>query len=365
MPNPISCGDSPGACPGQLAWRAVAVLTGLFLASGAYPAETPTPLRERLAATSFKIAYEAYLKDNAEIFVMNADGSHPVNLTRTPNDHEHYPQVSPDGTKICFVSDRGEGRESVRSLCVMDIDGGNRRTIANGGREPFWRADSRVIGFLHQEFPKFHVMDYATRGMSFFDLATGRTTAHPNTTNLFHLYNPGFSPDGKWIVATVNAGMGQEHAILAIEADGARVVNLGIPGCRPTLSPDGREIAWAANDHEIAVAPIDLRAPEPKVAPRRLRIQDAGLRIIHVDWSPDGRFLSFSRGPDGQGDPAKRGTFLAAAGIVGVYAAGWNLAAVAADRTGILDLPQAGPEDFVMLTTDGCSNKEPDWFKGK
>ena len=341
------------------------LLLALFLAPGAWPAETPPPLRERLAASPFKIAYETYPSNNAEIFVMKADGSHPVNLTKTPSDHEHYPQVSPDGTKICFVSDRGEGREAMRSLCVMDIDGTNRRTIAQGGREPFWRADSQVIGFLHQEFPKFHVMDYATRGMSFFNLTTGRTTPHPNSTNLFHLYNPGFSPDGKWIVATVNAGMGEEHAILAIEADGPRVVNLQIPGCRPTLSPDGHEIAWSAGDHEIAVAPIDLQGPEPKVGPRRLRIQDAAFRILHVDWSPDGRFLCFSRGPDGRGDPTKRGTFLAADGIVGVYAAGWNLAAVAAERSGIMDLSKAGPEDLVILTTNGCSNKEPDWFTGR
>ena len=43
---------------------------------------------------------------------MNADGSEPVNLTRTPREHEHYPQVSPDGTKICFSVDEGEGRDA-------------------------------------------------------------------------------------------------------------------------------------------------------------------------------------------------------------------------------------------------------------
>ena len=47
---------------------------------------------------------------------MNADGSEQVNLTQTPKVHEHYPQVSPDGTKICFSVDEGEGRDAVRSL---------------------------------------------------------------------------------------------------------------------------------------------------------------------------------------------------------------------------------------------------------
>ena len=47
-----------------------------------------TSLRERLKASPFKIAYESYVNDNWEIFAMNADGSSPVNLTKTPGEHE-------------------------------------------------------------------------------------------------------------------------------------------------------------------------------------------------------------------------------------------------------------------------------------
>ncbi len=54
------------------------------------------PLRERLKETPFKIAHEAYLKDNWEILVMDADGANSVNLTQTPAIHEHFPQVSPE-----------------------------------------------------------------------------------------------------------------------------------------------------------------------------------------------------------------------------------------------------------------------------
>src|SRR5271154_865576 len=79
--------------------------------AGALDAAT---LRERLTALPFKIACESYVDGNWEIFVMNADGSHPVNLTQTPDLNEHYPQISPDGARICFVADKGEGREAVR-----------------------------------------------------------------------------------------------------------------------------------------------------------------------------------------------------------------------------------------------------------
>jgi Tol biopolymer transport system component len=286
-----------------------------------------------------------------------------VNLTATPKTHEHYPQVSPDGTKICYSVDDGEGRDAVRSLYVMDVNGGNRRKLADHAREPFWHPDSKVIGFLPQEFPRFNVIDYSTKGMSFFDLATGQVETHPNSTNLHHLYNPSFAPNGKWIVSTVHAGMGFSHAILAIEAKGSRIVNLKIPGCRPCLSPDGKQIAWGSGDHELVAAPIDLDGDLPAVGTWRLRIQDKTNETYHVDWSPDSRHLSFSRGPASKGDPTKAGTFQSACEIVGVYAAGWNLYAVSAEREGILDLNHCPAADFLTLTTNGLSNKESAWFR--
>jgi TolB protein len=116
------------------------ITSALFLGTSLW-SQAQTPLKERLKESPFKIAYECYVNGNWEIFVMNADGSEPRNLTQTPKEHEHYPQVSPDGAKICFSVDAGEGRDAVRSLYVMDIDGGNRKLLADHAREPFWRPD--------------------------------------------------------------------------------------------------------------------------------------------------------------------------------------------------------------------------------
>ena len=335
----------------------------LFVALG-LRAQEQNGFRETLQKLPYKIAYECYDHDNWEIFVMNADGSNPINLTRTPHEHEHYPQISPDGTKICFVADDGEGREAVRSLYVMDLDGGNRKKLVDHAREPFWSPDSKIIGFLPQDYPKFNVMDFYTKGMSFYELATGKIEPHVNSTNLHHLYNPSWSPNGKWIAATVHAGMGVGHAILLIEAHGDRIINLKIPGCRPCISPDGKQIAWGAGDHEIAAAPIDLDSDQPSIANWRLRIKDHTNEIYHVDWSPDSRFLSFSRGPASKGDPNKQGTFQAACEIVGVYAPGWNLCAVPAEHDGIIELSSTNC-NWSLLTTNGASNKEPAWFRAR
>ena len=157
------------ALPQPFRARLAAFLVVLLAASAACWGQGA--FQAQLKDSSFKIAHECYVDNNWEIFVMNADGSDPVNLTHTADLDEHYPQVSPDGSKLCYSVDEGEGRDAVRSLWVMDIDGKHRRKLADHAREPFWRPDGKEIGFLPQEFPKFNVIDFYTKGMRFYDLS--------------------------------------------------------------------------------------------------------------------------------------------------------------------------------------------------
>lgn len=336
-------------------------LTGLIL-SVAIAATAAVPLREQLRRLPFRIAYESYVNGNWDIFVANADGSGAVNLTATPNENEHYPQISGDGKRICFLSDTGEGRDTIRSLYVMDIDGRHRTKIAERAQQPFWCPDHETIGYLPQLYPRFSPADGYSDGMVYYDLRTGKAAPHPNSAKLHQLYNPSFDPGGKWIAATVHAGMDMGHALILIEAHGSRIIKLAIPGCRPCLSPNRKEIAWGAGDSEIAVAPLDLASDSPAVGPWRLHIKDAHNKIYHVDWSPDGRFLAFSRGPEGEGDPTKPGTYQAACEMIGVYAPGWNICVVSAEQSGTLDLTKTDETKVAQITTNGCSNKEPAWF---
>jgi TolB protein len=52
---------------------------------------------------------------------MNADGSDTVQLT-TDASNSAYPSWSPDGSRILFESDRGDGNANI---FVMNVDGTN------------------------------------------------------------------------------------------------------------------------------------------------------------------------------------------------------------------------------------------------
>src|SRR5262245_26949530 len=79
------------------------------------PAAASPDLLSELKHYAHKIIYETNRDGNWELYVCNADGSNPVNLTRTPDVDELYPKPSPDGTKICFVADEGPKDARIRN----------------------------------------------------------------------------------------------------------------------------------------------------------------------------------------------------------------------------------------------------------
>ena len=298
----------------------------------------------KLEEIPYKIVYESYRstngRENWELFLMNADGSNSINLTHTPEIDELYPHVSPDGTKICFVADEGTSRRyKVRSVYYMNIDGTNRVKVAENTRQPCWSPDGKTIAYAKCEYERYSTRDYSTQGLFFYNIESGEHKQHPNN-GLQHLYNICYSPDGNWFLATVHGGMGYEHAILAIEAEGTGVFDLTkfkVTGCRPDCKFDGRQITWGATDWDLCVGNIDLSSSEPKVTDVHTIVTcEKECEVYHTDFSPDGKCIVFSYGPEANEQ-------------VGGKAPGWNICG--SDLAGT----------WVQVTTDGNQNKEPDW----
>ncbi len=333
-----------------LLFLSLALISTTAVAGHTEPAPTPGarlqpyPTSELdLASIPFEIVYETLRetdgKGNWELCLVRADGSNPVNLTQTPDVDEMYPHASPDGTKVCFVADEGAGRDRIRSVYYMNLDGTGRVKVAENARQPCWSPDSQTIAYLKAEYRRYTIQDYATRELMYYDLATEEHKPHPNK-DLHHLYNICWSPDSRWLTATVHGGMGHDHAILALEAHGMAVYDLtkfGVTGCRPDFSPDGRKITWGLTDWDLCIADIDLASAEPIVTNVQPFVKcEKEYEIYHSDLSPDGQYIAFSYGPK-------------ANEMVGGLAPGWNIC--------VSDL--AGT--WVQITTDGLHNKEPDW----
>jgi Tol biopolymer transport system component len=311
--------------------------------SGSTPTQA-AELAEELKACPDRIIYETCPDGNWELFTVAADGSSPANLTNTPRINELYPHVSPDGARIAFVVDESEGPAKVRNVYLMNADGSGRTLVAKNARQECWKADGSELAYLKGESDDFNYTDYATKGIWFFDPAAGKHRQHPNH-ELMHLYNPCWSPDGRWFVSTIHAGMGYRHGILAIEADGPGVYDLGIPGCRPDVSPDGKKVAWGASDWALSVGDLDFSGPKPQVKNvRNIVTSQKPMKIYHVDWSPDGRYVAFSRGPETK-------LMGRVPEIVGVKAKGWDICVADAAAT----------NRWMPITGDGNCNKEPDW----
>jgi len=333
-----------------LLWSALC--GGGLAPAGEPPAEAAQPegatpaLLQELKSYRHKIVFETNRDGNWELYLVNADGSNPVNLTRTPDVDELYPKASPDGTKICFVVDEGKGAAKARNLCLMDLDGTGRAKIAENAREPCWSGDGKAVAYLKGEFEKYSLTDYATRGIFIYDVKTAQTREHPNP-KIQHLYTLNWAPDGNWFVATVHGGMGFKHGILALEAAGEKVFDLKLGGCRPDLSPDGKKVIWGHGDLAVGLADLDLSLPVPKATYVRNIVESKEpMETYHADWSPDGRYIAFSYGPKIQGKNLK-----GLPEFPGVEAPGWNLCVAVAGEKG----------KWVALSTDGKSNKEPEW----
>jgi len=298
----------------------------------------PLPQSElALDEIPYKIVFESYREtdglENWEICQIDANGSNLIILTNTPEIDELYPHASPDGSRICFVAFEGEDELSKsRNVYIMNIDGTGRVKIAENAFQPCWSADGKYIAYLPGEYPRFNPRMTANKGLEIYELETGEVKRHPNN-EIQHIWNLCWSSDMEWFIATRIGGN------IAFKANDKTKMFLSASGCRPDISPDDTRLAWNASDFSLNIGTLDLDFPQSNVTDHRMVVAcEREYEIYHVDWSPDGDYLTFSYWPYHGNDD------------VSFPAPGANIC--------ICDLSTG---KWTQVTTDGKHNKEPDW----
>ncbi|OLC52670.1 MAG: hypothetical protein AUH85_16400 [Chloroflexi bacterium 13_1_40CM_4_68_4] len=165
---------------------------------------------------------------------------------------ESQPAWSPDAAAIAFISDGGAGAD----LQVLTLATKRLATLSQGSilADPAWSPDGKTIAVT--------TYTQGTPGILFVS-ADGRSQSERlKIARDGDVYRPSYSPDGKWILATLRSDRGND--LVAVEVATARVVDLTSDGksWAGVFSPDGTQIAFL-REHDAA---IDLFAMDVKDA---------------------------------------------------------------------------------------------------
>jgi Tol biopolymer transport system component len=236
------------------------------------------------------IAFTSNYDGNDEIYLMNANGSNPINLSNHPAT-EFGPSWSPDGKKITFSSSRAGGHD----IFVMEPDGSLQTNLTNmpgSDLEPAWSPDGQKIAFdgwrdtgLEPGTAQIYVMN-----------ASGTNQVRLTHDDAYYR-QPTWSPDGQKLLfwgGDVSANVTQ---IFVMNADGTnltQMTNDAFINQDCAWSPDGTRIVFSSTrdgNYEIFVMNADGSNPR--------KLTNNSAYDFDPAWSPDGLSIIFTSNRDG------------------------------------------------------------------
>ena len=221
--------------------------------------------RPAISRAGYKLAYQRITHSlniwQLEVSAVGAGSApkeqHILVPSTSETDQGPGPQISPDGKKLAFMSDRSGTME----IWVSDREGSNpvQLTAVGGAGTPRWSPDSQAI-----------VFDASDRtGSKIYKIKLERAEAQLLTADEFENRCPSWSRDGKWIYFASTRT--NKYQVWKIPSDGGTAVQVTQDGGHAALeSADGQILYYAKTGYanpEIWQVPVN-GGPEKLVAPQ-------------------------------------------------------------------------------------------------
>lgn len=254
-----------------------------------------------------------------DIYLMPIEGAHgtqaPTKLT-SGIAWDMQPRFSPDGKSIAFTSDRtGRNKKAGDNIWTIDVDGTDLTQVTQEAYRllngPAWSPDGNYI-VARKHFTSRRSLGAGEMWM--YHRQAGNAKAQDGIqltkkpTDQKDVNEPVFSPDGKYLYYSEDASPGnnfeydkdsnkQIYVVKRLELEtGETDTYISGPGgaCRPTPSPDGRQIAFVRR----VGAKTGLHLFDTQSGQVRL-LYDQLERDMQEAWAIHGVYSSFAWTPDG------------------------------------------------------------------
>lgn len=260
------------------------------------------------APTTPKIVFTSNRDGNAEIYIMNPDGSGQVNLTRH-RAADFDPVWSPTGEHILFVSNRSKTVD----LYLMDADGRNVRQVfvkTARRQHPTWAPNGKKVAYTRVDTLRgdvgIHVASINDRIEKRIARGMNPTWA-PDTSEIAFI-------SSDWLIA-LNDGFGgiefKETSIQIVDSRTHVKKELALPGFPfvfdPAWSPDSTKIAFSGIDIDAIPLPLLLQEDHNILDEEAIYLMNrdgtavkqvvkvAGENFPDPTWAPSGDALVYQR----------------------------------------------------------------------
>ena len=214
---------------------------------------------------------------DTEVFVVDPETGDSQNVSRSPKSEDRYPCWSPEGNRICFMSDR----ESTTNLWIANADGSKVRRLNRTPAVcymPSWQKTprgERIVFGKHGDKPEM-------------------ASIKPDGTGeeiLGEGHDPTLSPDGRLITYTGHEGGGVTVFVMNHDGSNKRQVVKEISkvgATFPNWSPDSKQIVYSfpvSDALELFLINVDGSNKRQLTKLEKICTPSA--------WSPDGKWISF------------------------------------------------------------------------